>query len=122
MSATIEVSDISNINIRIKPRFDVRFATTREEIRETQKLRYRIFAGELGAQIDDGGEGIDFDQYDPYCQHLMVVEEDSQRVVACTRILTGDKAASAGGFYSASEFDLAMLDSLPGRIMEIGRT
>lgn len=120
MSAIMQTDGFTGI--QIKPRFDVRFAKTREEIAETQKLRYRIFAGELGAQIDGGAEGLDYDQYDPYCRHLMVVEEETGRIVACTRILTGDQAANAGGFYSANEFDLAMLDSLPGRVMEIGRT
>ncbi|MEC9363324.1 GNAT family N-acetyltransferase [Sinimarinibacterium flocculans] len=102
-----------------RPRFEVRFARSRDEILATQQLRYRIFAGELGAQIDGG---IDHDQYDPFCEHLMVVEPDSERIVACTRILTDRMAPGAGGFYSASEFDLAMLDMLPGRMMEIGRT
>lgn len=105
-----------------RPRFEVRFATTPDEILATQKLRYRVFAGELGAQIDGGVDGIDYDQFDPFCRHLMVVEPDSGRIVACTRILTDRHAPAAGGFYSASEFDLAMLDALPGRMMEIGRT
>ncbi|MFT4045537.1 MAG: GNAT family N-acyltransferase [Solimonas sp.] len=109
-----------------KPRFEVRFAETPAEILETQKLRYRIFAGELGAQInrafEGGAEGIDHDQYDPFCRHLTVRNVDTDRIVACTRILTGERAPGAGGFYSAGEFDLAMLDSLPGRVMEIGRT
>ena len=39
-----------------------------------------------------------------------------------TRLLTDDKAPNAGGFYSSGEFDLAMLDALPGRVAEIGRT
>ena len=103
-------------------RFEVRFARTPEEIRETQQLRYRIFAGELGAQIDGGEAGIDHDQYDPYCRHLMVRDLENHQLAACTRILSGEGAANAGGFYSASEFDLAMLDSLPGKVMEIGRT
>lgn len=104
------------------PRFEVAFATTREEIQETQKLRYRIFAKELGAQIDGGAAQIDHDQYDRYCRHLMVRDTQTGKVVACTRILTDDMAPDAGGFYSSGEFDLAMLDSLPGRVMEIGRT
>lgn len=103
-------------------RFEVRFARTPAEVIETQKLRYRIFAGELGAAIDSGTAGLDHDQYDPFCRHLMVCAADTGEVVACTRILTGERAPAAGGFYSASEFDLAMLDSLPGRVMEIGRT
>src|SRR3546814_7431042 len=52
----------------------------------------------------------------------MVCEAESGRIVACTRILTGERAPGADGFYSSGEFDLAMLDSLPGRMMEIGRT
>lgn len=105
-----------------KPRFEVSFARTAQEIRETQQLRYRIFAGELGAQIDGGEQGIDHDQYDRWCRHLMVRDSGSGQLIACTRILTGDQAPNAGGFYSESEFDLAMLDSLRGRVMEIGRT
>lgn len=104
------------------PRFTVRFATTDAEIVATQKLRYRIFAGELGAQIDGGHEGLDTDQYDAHCQHLMVIDNGTGEVIACTRILTEEAAEATGGFYSASEFDLEMIESLPGRVMEIGRT
>lgn len=117
MSAIIESGEGTKA-----PRFEVAFATTREEIQETQKLRYRIFAGELGAQIDGGAEQLDHDQYDRYCRHLMVRDTLTGQVIACTRILTDDMAPNAGGFYSSGEFDLAMLDSLPGRVMEIGRT
>ncbi len=105
-----------------RPRFEVRFAETPEEVRETQRLRYRIFAEELGAQIDGGDQALDHDQYDAHCKHLLVRELDGQRIIACTRILTDERAPAVGGFYSAGEFDLAMLDSLPGRVMEIGRT
>lgn len=104
------------------PRFELRFAETAAEIIATQKLRYRIFAGELGAQIDGGEAGIDRDHYDPHCRHLMVLDAETGEVVACTRILTGEAAEATGGFYSASEFDIAMLDALPGRLLEIGRT
>ncbi len=104
------------------PRFVTGFAKTPLEILETQRLRYRIFAGELGADIDGGADGIDCDHYDAYCRHLTVRVAATGRLVACTRILTDDMAPKAGGFYSASEFDLKMIDSLPGRVMEVGRT
>lgn len=105
-----------------KPRFELGFAVTAAEIRETQQLRYRIFAGELGAQIDSGDAGIDRDRYDEYCRHLFVRELENGRIIACTRILTDEQAAKAGGFYSAGEFNLDMINGLPGRVMEIGRT
>lgn len=116
MSAVIENQNATT------GRFVVSFATTPEEIRETQQLRYRIFAGELGAQIDGGDAAIDTDQYDRWCRHLLVRDTSTGNIVACTRILTDDQAPNAGGFYSSGEFDLAMIDSLPGRVMEIGRT
>lgn len=103
-------------------RFTVAFARTVEERLETQRLRYRVFAAELGARIEDAGTGLDRDSYDPHCRHLYVRENASGRIVACTRILTDDRAAAAGGFYSAHEFDLGWLPHLPGRVMEIGRT
>ena len=103
-------------------RFAVGFAKTWDEILETQRLRYRVFADEMGAEIHNTEAGVDSDQYDAYCRHLMVRDLNSGRVVACTRILTDDQAPRAGGFYSANEFDLSMLDSLPGRVMEVGRT
>jgi putative hemolysin len=104
------------------PRFTVAFAQDPHEVLESQRLRYRIFAGELGAQIDGGEQGVDRDAFDPWCRHLLVRDTGTGEVVACTRILTDAQAPDAGGFYSAGEFDLAMIDSLPGRVMEIGRT
>jgi putative hemolysin len=103
-------------------RFAVQLARTSDELVETQRLRYRIFAGEMGAQIPDGGSGLDRDRYDPHCRHLYVRDRGTGAIVACTRILTDDRAGFAGGYYSASEFELGLLEHLPGRAMEIGRT
>lgn len=102
------------------PRFRLGFAETADAVRATQALRYQIFAGELGALID--GDGLDIDHFDAYCQHLTVHDNETGQLIACTRLLTSEQAERAGGFYSAGEFDLAMIDSLPGRVMEIGRT
>jgi putative hemolysin len=101
-------------------RFTVGFAESREAVRETQRLRYQVFADELGAEI--AGDGLDIDRFDSYCRHLTVHDRHSGQLVACTRILSDEMARAAGGFYSAGEFNLAMIDSLPGRCMEIGRT
>lgn len=103
-------------------RYEVRFARSTDEVIETQRLRYVVFATELGAQIDDEGTGLDRDRYDPHCRHLLVRDNASGAVVACTRLLTDDRAWRTGGFYSAGEFDLQRLQHLPGRTLEIGRT
>jgi putative hemolysin len=123
MSAVIQNGQVrSDLGQPQAPRFVVSFAQNDSEVLESQRLRYQIFAGELGAQIDSGTDGVDRDQYDPWCRHLLVRDTETDRIVACTRILTDDMAPNAGGFYSSGEFDLAMIDALPGRVMEIGRT
>lgn len=103
-------------------RFTVNVSRSNDELLETQRLRYRVFAEELGARLDDGGTRLDRDGFDIYCRHLYVRDTRSGAVVASTRILTDDRAEDAGGFYSAGEFDLGLLEQLPGRSMEIGRT
>ncbi|MDA8390522.1 MAG: GNAT family N-acetyltransferase [Gammaproteobacteria bacterium] len=100
----------------------VEFAQTPEDIRECQKLRYQVFARELGAAIGDPRLETDSDAFDPYCRHLVVREHASDAIVACTRILTSETSAACGGFYSQQEFDLSPILALPGRVMEVGRT
>lgn len=99
----------------------VELARSREDIRATQRLRYAIFAGEMGAKLHNRLPGVDHDHLDGYCQHL-IVRDGFGQVVGCTRILTAEAARRAGGFYSETEFDLAPVLALPGRFMEIGRT
>ncbi len=103
------------------PRYSCSLASTAAEIKEAQKLRYRIFALEMGASIDGGPELLDHDALDAHCEHLLVRNSDAE-VVACTRLLTGEVAARIGGFYSAHEFRLDAIHALPGRKLEIGRT
>lgn len=103
-------------------RFVVRLADSEAEILECLSLRYQVFAAELGAAIDGGDAGIDRDHFDAHCRHLLVRDPRSGRVVASTRLLCRDGAQQAGDFYSAGEFAVDMLDSLPGRVLEVGRT
>jgi len=105
-----------------KPHLHVELASSPEHIREAQALRYRIFAGELGAQLESADLGIDADHFDDFCQHLLVRDGEHGRIVGSTRLLTDAQAAAAGGFYSASEFDLAPILALPGKRLELGRT
>jgi putative hemolysin len=100
----------------------VELASAAHEVREAQALRYSVFGKELGAKLDGGEQGIDVDEFDRVCQHLLVREVNSGRVVGCTRILTDTNARKIGRFYSETEFDLSQVAGLPGRLLEIGRT
>jgi putative hemolysin len=107
---------------RSKSRLYVELATTVADIRASQALRYRVFAEELGAELKGDGTGHDEDEFDPYCQHLLVKESATGRVIGSTRLLQDAQAEKAGGFYSAGEFELDPLLALPGRRLEVGRT
>ncbi|MDM7322673.1 MAG: GNAT family N-acetyltransferase [Gammaproteobacteria bacterium] len=102
-------------------RLKVQLAAHADDIQRSLRLRHQVFVEEMGckAQVENG---LEFDRYDPFCHHLLVIDQDSDTVVASTRILTETQARAAGGFYSANEFDMDMIHHLPGRVMEIGRT
>jgi putative hemolysin len=93
-----------------------------QAVREAQRLRWQVFAGELGAKLHSPEPGLDQDGLDEHCEHLLVRETRTGEVVACTRLLFGYRAAEAGGFYSQREFDMKSILLLPGRILEVGRT
>jgi putative hemolysin len=104
------------------PRFVARFAADEAEVMESLRLRYRIFAEELGAKLETAAAGIDADPFDLHCRHLIVRDNWSGEMVASTRLLTETEASAAGGFYSQGEFELGFLQGLSGRKMEVGRT
>lgn len=102
-------------------RFSISVAGSAGEIEECQRLRYDIFASEMGASLHSD-DGLDRDDFDPFCYHLLVRDTRNGTVIATTRLLDNEGAARAGGFYSESEFDLANIRALGGRFLEVGRT
>lgn len=93
-----------------------------DEVREAQRLRHRIFAEEYGAQLSTRVPGIDEDEFDSLCDHLIVRDVRRDMVVGTYRILTSWKAKELGRFYSESEFDLTNLKPLTPRLVEVGRS
>lgn len=104
-----------------KPKLSVGLARSNDEIIEAQRLRYRVFAGELGANLPTRTPGVDHDIYDPWCEHLVVRDENSGEIVGTYRILSPDNARRIG-YYSENEFDLTRLQHLRPRLVEIGRS
>ena len=99
----------------------VGLASSPTEVLEAQKLRYRVFADEMGARLSTRTPGVDRDIYDPFCEHLIVRDEDAGRIVGTYRILSPSAAREVGSYYSENEFDLTRLRHLRGRMVEIGR-
>ena len=115
------VASASALAAKRGERLFVELASSAQAVRESQSLRYQVFGEEMGAKLK-GTPGLDIDEFDDYCQHLLVREAKTGRVVGSTRILTDDNAARLGRFYSDGEFDLSPLDRLAGRRLEVGRT
>ncbi len=109
-------------------RFEVLWARTQDEVRDAQRLRHRVFAGEMGARLavpPGTPPGLDADRHDDFCEHLVVrtLPADGERgaVIGTYRVLLPAAARRAGGYYSEGEFDLAPLAPLRARMVELGR-
>jgi putative hemolysin len=96
-------------------------ATRSNDIDAAKRLRYRVFAGELGARIQARRPGHDEDPFDAWCDHLVVRDQSTSEIVGTYRILTAERAKRFGTFYSEGEFDLTRLARLRPGIAEIGR-
>jgi putative hemolysin len=107
---------------RKQPHLTVAFAQTEDEVREAQRLRYKIFSEEMGARLTGRVPGLDQDLFDSFCEHLLVRDSDSLEVVGTYRILNPDQARKLGGYYSETEFDLTRLSHLSERMVEVGRS
>src|SRR5690349_24656910 len=62
-------------------RYSLLVATEGEQVRAAQRLRYRVFAEELGAALHTGEPGHDADEFDPHCDHLIIRDDSTGEVV-----------------------------------------
>ncbi len=99
----------------------VAWARHEDEVRAAQRLRYQVFAGEMGARLQTQVPGHDVDLFDDFCEHLLVRTSDTREVVGTYRVLTPAQALRIGSTYSDTEFDLTRLRSLRERMVETGR-
>lgn len=100
----------------------VSWAQHQDEVRQAQRLRFMVFAGEMGARLNTPVSGHDVDIFDDFCEHLLVRDLVSNEVVGTYRVLTPAQAKRMGSTYSDLEFDLTRLRSLRGRMVELGRS
>ena len=113
----------------VAPRLEAVWALHEDEVREAQRLRFRVFADEMGARLTPPAgtaAGLDVDAFDTHCEHLLVRSVETAhspaQLVATYRVLTPAAALRVGGLYIDSEFDLSRLDALRPRMVEMGRT
>lgn len=103
-------------------RYAVRFATNAQDLRAAQRLRFEVFNLELHEGLTESYQtGIDSDDFDRRCHHLLVIDEGSGDVVGTYRLMTSE-LSTREQLYTASEFDLAGIpDSVVRHGAEVGR-
>ncbi len=118
------------------PYVEVRLAQTLREVRQAQRLRYRIFYKEMSATPTLSMSLLQRDQdaYDPICDHLVAIHHlppnpfarrrSHGRIIGTYRLLLQEAAERHGGFYTQQEFDLVpLLQRHKGlRFLELGRS
>jgi putative hemolysin len=118
-------------NARIEARSGgliVRLAESEAEIRAAQELRYRVFFEEQGAapSPEVARARRDVDRFDDAADHLVAIDttqtDPRRAVVGAYRLIRREASRQSGGFYTASEFDIARLEAWPGAVLELGRS
>ena len=103
-------------------RISVGFARTPQAIDAALELRYRVFALEQGARLASAASGVDRDEFDEHCEHLVARDETSGQTIGTYRILAPQRAHALGRFYADGEFDLSNLTGLRAGTAELGRS
>jgi len=106
-----------NVTLR-RGRYLARYAGDAADLRAAQRLRHLCFV-ERGGAVPRAG-GIEADAFDARCQHVLVEDSRTGRLVACCRLLPVTGAGIAAS-YSAQHYDLTNLAEFVGPMVEMGR-
>ncbi|MGF1552768.1 MAG: GNAT family N-acetyltransferase [Paracoccaceae bacterium] len=103
-------------------RYTARLATGEDDLSRCQRLRWLTFRADKGAA---GGEapqaGLDTDEFDPCCWHMMVEDKASGQLVCTFRMQMFGSGAEIGRSYAAKYYELSALMDYPEPMLEMGR-
>ena len=103
-------------------RYVARLAEGPEDVERAQRLRFRAFIEGRGAAVEGPrAMGLDADDLDPQCDHMLVEERRSGALVCCFRMLPLADGREVGRSYSARYYDLTALRDYPEGMVEMGR-
>ena len=117
----IPAYDIVNL-INKQERYSVLIAEDEHTKKLCYKLRFDVFAKELGADMSIATNGEDKDRFDEHCQHLVVFDNTTNEIVATTRLLDNKGRDNIGMFYSETEFNIDNILNESINYIEVGRT
>lgn len=119
------VSDIATPSPHVHAdvgQYRLRLAENARDREAACRLRFKVFNIELGEGLETSYyTGLDVDRFDTVCEHLLVEDKATGRVVGTYRMQSGETAARNLGYYSEQEFCLAPYEPLRPGILELGR-
>ena len=101
-------------------RYKARLADTPEDVVSCQRLRYVGFMQARGL-ADQEDPGLDVDEFDADCRHMMVEDTRTGQLVCCFRMMPLEDGSQISRSYSAKYYDLEALTTFRGRLVEMGR-
>lgn len=96
--------------------FVIKTVSNAEELKEALALRFEVFHREMIGKKDLCG--YDVDEHDFDCDHLIILEKRSNRIIGTYRM---NCSLFTDNFYSAKEFLMNKIFATPGVKLELGR-
>ncbi len=118
--------------------YEVRLAQSPDEVLACQRLRYQYLIKEYTpdagdnnngvnpTSAEDARNGIDRDNFDDYCAHLIVINHAlgndlNKSIIATYRFMRKIHKDKIGRWYSETEFDLTNIKPIEDKVLELGR-
>lgn len=101
--------------------YHIQLADSLDSVREAQRLRFDVFSSEYAANFPRL-DGLDADEFDTFCDHLIVRHCETAEVVGTYRMLLPKQAKKIGRYYSQSEFFMTRLQRQIPDLLELGRS
>ena len=95
-------------------RYRARFASSRNDVWSAQALRYECF--NLSNKIE-----LDVDDFDTICQHVLIENLETQKLICCYRILSFENGKKIDSSYSSKFYDLKAIEKYSAPMIEVGR-
>lgn len=102
-----------------KGRYLARLAGTAHDLRAARRLRWLCFLSPEG--MEGSPAQLDADRLDARCDHILIEDVSTGRLVCCFRFLPLAGGRDIAGSYSAQFYDLRALESFDGPMLEVGR-
>ncbi|MEM7544209.1 MAG: GNAT family N-acyltransferase [Pseudomonadota bacterium] len=104
----------------VRGAYQARLATSPEDVEAAQRLRFEAFIAHRDGVAPRPGAS-DADHLDDACDHMLVEERRSGRLVCCFRMMPLRSGAEIDRCYSAQYYDLNALRDYPAPMVEMGR-